>query len=67
MYGMNQTNGSAVVETFKNASHDAFARWQEHRRNGTAGTPEGLQAYEDAKLASRAYVGELVDRAVRGR
>jgi hypothetical protein len=63
---MQATNGSVVVETFKKASREAADRWLQHRRNGTAHTPEGLRAYEDAQLASKAYVGELIERAVRG-
>jgi hypothetical protein len=56
---------SVVVETFRKATRDALERWRQHRLNGTAHTAEGLQAYEDAKLASAAYAGEVTDRALR--
>lgn len=61
-------NGSAVVETMRQASSAAWERWRTLRAEGKGGTPEGLEAYEQARFASATYVGEVVGRAaaVRG-
>lgn len=67
MCGMANQNGSAVVQTLEQASHEAWKRWRKHREAGTADTPEGLAAHEEAKLAGSVWLGEMFDREARSR
>lgn len=55
-------NGSVVVKVLEQASLAAWKKWQQHRAAGAADTPEGLAAYDDARLAGAAWLGEIADR-----
>ncbi len=64
MCGMNG-HGSAVVQTLEQASREAWKRYRQHYDAGTANTPEGIAAHEEAKLAGSTWLSELFERAVR--
>lgn len=56
------TNGSAVIEVMQRASCDSWRKWRKHVEAGTAHTPEAMAAFDIARDAAAAWIGEVADR-----
>lgn len=60
---MTSPQGSAVVEVMRKASLDSWKKWRDHVAAGTADSAEALKAYDDARLAGKAWAAEVDARA----
>jgi hypothetical protein len=56
------TNESPVVEMMARVTSDAHRAWRNHLEAGTADSPEGFEAYERMRLASRVFMMEKAGR-----
>lgn len=56
-------NGSEVVEVMQSGVDAAHEKWMKHRAEGTAGTPEGIAAFDEMQLASATVAGERAGRS----